>query len=261
MADLFLKQAKEYAKARPSYPTELFQFIASKTPSHELAWDVGTGSGQAAKHLAAIYKNVIGTDTSEKQLEFAIKLPNVKYQHTPPIMSMEEVEQKVAAQGSVDLVTIAQSLHWFDLPSFYKQVNWVLKKPHGVIAAICYNVPRVSEEVDKVFDQYYVDVLSPYWDPARKLVEDNYRSIDFPFEPVDGADHTGPFEFVSEVTMDLDNYLTFIRSSSAYQTAKDKGVELLGQDLVQKFKVAWGHNGPRVAKFPVFVKIGKVGDA
>ena len=261
MADLFLKQAKEYAKARPSYPTELFQFIASKTPSHELAWDVGTGSGQAAKHLAAIYKNVIGTDTSEKQLEFATKLPNVKYQHTPPIMSMEEVEQKVAAQGSVDLVTIAQSLHWFDLPSFYKQVNWVLKKPHGVIAAICYNVPRVSEEVDKVFDQYYVDVLSPYWDPARKLVEDNYRSIDFPFEPVDGADHTGPFEFVSEVTMDLDNYLTLIRSSSAYQTAKDKGVELLGQDLVQKFKVAWGHNGPRVAKFPVVVKIGKVGDA
>jgi len=51
MAKLFLKQAKQYADARPSYPPQLFQFIASKTPSHYLAWDVGTGSGQAAKSV------------------------------------------------------------------------------------------------------------------------------------------------------------------------------------------------------------------
>lgn len=48
MADLFVKQAKQYSEARPSYPKELFDFIASTTPSHDLAWDVGTGSGQAA---------------------------------------------------------------------------------------------------------------------------------------------------------------------------------------------------------------------
>lgn len=50
MADqLFIKQAKQYAEVRPSYPAELFQFMASKTPDHDLVWDVGTGSGQAAK--------------------------------------------------------------------------------------------------------------------------------------------------------------------------------------------------------------------
>lgn len=48
MADLFVKQAKEYSETRPSYPPELFEFIASKTPGYDLAWDVGTGSGQAA---------------------------------------------------------------------------------------------------------------------------------------------------------------------------------------------------------------------
>ena len=211
--------------------------------------------------LAAIYKNVIGTDASEKQLEFAAKLPNVRYQHTPSIMSMAELEQKVAPQGTVDLVTIAQALHWFDRPTFYEQVKWVLKKPHGVIAAWTYNVPRVSDEVDKVFDQFYFDDLGPYWDSARKLVEENYRSIDFPFQPVDGVDHTGPFEFVSETVMDLDQYLTYIRSGSAYQTAKDKGVELLGEDLVEKFKLAWGNAGRRVAKFPINLRIGRVGDA
>ena len=203
---------------------------------------------------------MIATDANEKQLKFATKLPNVRYQHTSSIMSMAELEQKVAPQGTVDLVTIAQALHWFDLPTFYEQVKWILKKPHGVIAAWCYNVPKVSDEVDKILDQLYVDDLSPYWDPACKLFDDSYRSIDFPFQPVDGVDHTGPFEFESKIMKDLDRYLTYIRSWSAYQTAKDKGVELLGEDLIKSFKLAWGEEGQRVAKFPIYLRIGRVGD-
>ncbi|KAK7396182.1 hypothetical protein VNO78_17000 [Psophocarpus tetragonolobus] len=261
MAELFVKQAKQYADARPNYPPQLFQFIASKTPSHNLVWDVGTGSGQAAKSLAGMYEAVIATDASEKQLEFAVKLSNVRYQHTPSTMTMAELEQMVAHQGTIDLVTIAQSLHWFDLKTFYEQVKWVLKKPHGVIAAWCYYLPRVSDAVDKVFDQFYSIDSRPYWDPARKLVDDIYRSIEFPFEPVDGVDHTGPFEFVTEVVMDLDDFMTYIKSWSAYQTAKEKGVELLGEDTVEKFKLAWGEDGKKVAKFPIYLRIGRVGSA
>ena len=54
MAELFVKQAKQYADVRPSYPPQLFHFIASKTPSHHLAWDVGTGNGQAAKQVPSL---------------------------------------------------------------------------------------------------------------------------------------------------------------------------------------------------------------
>ncbi|KAK7378070.1 hypothetical protein VNO80_03506 [Phaseolus coccineus] len=261
MADLFVKQAKEYADARPSYPPELFQFIASKTPSHTLAWDVGTGSGQAAKSLSVIYEKVIATDASAKQLEFAVKICNVRYQHTPPTMSMAEVEEMVASEGSVDLVTIAQSLHWFDRPTFYRQVKWVLKKPHGVIAAWCYYLPRVCDEVDRVLDEFYSTEVGPYWDPARKLVDKLYGSIDFPFEAVEGADHTGPFDFVTETLMNLDDFFTYIKSWSAYQTAKGKGVELLAEDVVQKFKLSWGEDGKRVVRFPIHLRMGKVGDA
>ena len=178
-------------------------------------------------------------------------------------MSIAEVEQKVAPQGTLDLIAIAQGLHWFDLPNFYQQVKWLLKKPHGVFAAWCYNVPRVTDAVDAVFDQLYAVDLSPYWDPARKLVEKEYRSIDFPFEPVDGADNTGPFEFVTERVMNLDDYLTYIRSWSAYQSAREKGVEPLSDDVVARFEHAWNQDGlgQKVAKFPVFLRIGKIGDA
>lgn len=54
MANLFLKQAKQYVATRPSYPPELFDFIASKTPRRDLAWDVGTGNGQAAASVGPL---------------------------------------------------------------------------------------------------------------------------------------------------------------------------------------------------------------
>ncbi|KAG6744718.1 hypothetical protein NC652_036134 [Populus alba x Populus x berolinensis] len=263
MAELFVNQAKQYAETRPSYPQELFQFIASKTPAHDLVWDVGTGSGQAARSLAGIYKHVTGTDTSLKQLEFAPKLPNVSYHHTPSVMSMSGLEQTVSTQSSVDLVTIAQAMHWFDLHAFYQQVKWILKKPDGVIAAWCYTVPEVSDSVDSVLNPFYSIDSDPYWEPQLKLIDDKYMSIDFPFEPVEGADHKGPFKFVAEKLMDLDEYFTYLRSWSAYQTAKTKGVELLRDDMIESFERAWNEDGPdqKVVKFPVYLRIGKVGNA
>ncbi len=262
MADLFIKQAKEYRETRPSYPEELFQFIASKTPSHDLVWDVGTGSGQAALSLARLYKNVIGTDTSQKQLDFAPKLPNVRYQCTSANISMADLERDITTESSLDLVTVAQALHWFDLPIFYHQVKWTLKKPDGVMAAWCYTTPEVNKTFDPVFDKFYNVDSEPYWNLARKLVDDKYRSIDFPFEPLDGTDTTGPFEFKTERLMSVDDFFVYLRSWSAYQTAKAKGVELLRDDVIDEFKRAWSEDGDdkKVVTFPVYLRIGKVGN-
>ncbi|KAF5474232.1 hypothetical protein F2P56_006147 [Juglans regia] len=262
MAELFIKQAEQYAAGRPTYPSELFEFIASKTPCKHLAWDVGTGSGQAARSLAGIYTNVIATDTSTTQLNFAPKLPNVRYRHTSPTMSAVELERNVAPQSSIDLVTIAQAIHWFDLPNFYQHVKWVLKKPHGIIAAWCYTVAEVNDSVDALFQPFYDIASAPYWDPVRELVDDKYRGIYFPFEPVEGADHTGPSQFTSKRLMNLDNYFTYIRSWSAYQTAREKGVELLSDAVIEEFKRAWIEDGQdqKVVKFPVYLRIGRVGN-
>ncbi|CAK7353800.1 unnamed protein product [Dovyalis caffra] len=48
MAGLFDKQAATYVDARPRYPSEWFSMLAALTPHHSLAWDVGSGNGQAA---------------------------------------------------------------------------------------------------------------------------------------------------------------------------------------------------------------------
>ncbi|CAI0397276.1 unnamed protein product [Linum tenue] len=270
MAELFIKQAAEYAKTRPSYPKQLFEFIASETPCHDVVWDVGTGSGQAAVSLAGIYKTVIATDTSATQLDHAPRLPNVHYRRTPPVIPHADLPLHIAGESTVDLVTVGQALHWFDLPAFYKQAHWVLKKPHGVIAAWCYCEPEIDPAVDSVLDSFYAADSAPYWDPLRKLVEDGYRGVDFPFEAVGGAGEgdTGPFRFTAEHAMDLEGFFMYVRSWSAYQTAKERGVELLGDAVVEKFRRAWcndengdggGEEKVKVVRFPVYLRIGKVG--
>lgn len=216
--------------------------------------------------LAGIYKNVIATDTSSKQLEFAAKLPNVRYELTPPVMSSSEVEKLVAPESSVDLVTVAQALHWFDLTTFYRNVKHVLKKPNGVIAAWCYTNPEVNAAVDKVFQRFYDEKLGPYWDKARRLVEDGYRGIEFPFEKVGDDESTEsqsfPVRFVTEKEMVFEEYVTYLRSSSAYQTAKEKGFELLTAEMEGEFADSWKNDGieKKVVRFPIHLLIGRVGE-
>lgn len=48
LAALSGKQADEYLNARPKYPTLWYKVLASRTSDHKVAWDVGTGNGQAA---------------------------------------------------------------------------------------------------------------------------------------------------------------------------------------------------------------------
>lgn len=207
---------------------------------------------------------MIATDTSPKQLDFAAKLPNILYRHTPPTMSIAEVEQTVAPRGTVDLVVVAQALHWFDLTTFYTNVRHILKKPHGVIAAWCYTLPKVNPTVDAILGRFYTVDVGPYWEAPRKLVDEEYETMEFPFEAVEGEEGTGPVRrFAAEKEMDFEEYLTYLRSWSAYQTAKNQGVETLTGEVVEEFDKAWnedGKNGKKLAKFPIHLKIGKIGE-
>lgn len=256
MAGMFDKQASLYAAARPHYPSSLFSFLASRTPHHNRAWDVGTGSGQAAFAISEHYKSVIATDVSQTQLQHAPKKDNITYALTPAYMSPQELEHIVGPEGSVDLVTMAQALHWFDLDTIYPQIKHVLKKPGGVLAAWCYREPSVSPEVDAVFEEFYRE-SGPFWERARWIVDDEYESLPFPFEPVSGHDKTGPFHFESQKEMYVEDFLTYMGSMSVMQCARKQGVELLPESRKEAFRTAWG-NVIRTATFPIFMRIGGV---
>jgi len=193
MAGLFTKQAAVYAAARPAYPKDLFTKLASLTAHHRLAWDVGTGNGQAAigvsistpfepcspdgmfihivtygsfvVQVAEHYDSVLATDVSAEQLLRAVPHPKVQYLHTPDATPGEDLVTTLGGEGSVDLITVAEAVHWFDLPAFYGVARRVLRRPGGVIAVWGYNY-RISP-VEDMMARFFNTTL-PYWDPRAR---------------------------------------------------------------------------------------------
>ncbi len=180
--DHFSSQASGYARARPVYPPALFADLARLAPGRQLAWDAGTGNGQAAVALAAHFEHIVATEPSRAQLAQAATHPRVDYH-----LSAETAPMIPAA--TVDLVTVAQAVHWFDRPSFYAEAKRVLR-PGGVLAIWSYERCLISPEIDEVLQRFYRGAIWPCWPPERRHVETGYRDFVFPFEEVPFPDRT-----------------------------------------------------------------------
>lgn len=243
--DHFSKQASKYYLYRPHYPPELFEYLASLVKRHETAWDCATGNGQAAYGLAPYFQHVVATDASEKQLAHAIPHEKITYGVAP-------AEKTDIESGTVDLVTVAQAMHWLDFEKFYAEVKRVLQ-PDGCLAVWMYNFLRVEAKIDEIINQFYSEIVGPFWPPERKLIETNYQSIPFPFEAISFP------QFEMQATWTLDHLLGYLKSWSAVQRYRDqKGidpVDLIRNDLAK----AWGEHDPaRKIIWPLFVRVGCV---
>jgi ubiquinone/menaquinone biosynthesis C-methylase UbiE len=169
----FSDNSKKYSKYRPGYPGALFEFLSSVTPGHDLAWDCATGTGQAALELVKYFNKVIASDASEQQIKNTIQHEKISYNVAP-------AHKTTIAAESVDLITVAQALHWFEFNRFYGEAKRVLKR-NGIIAAWTYNLVSVSLEIDSVIKHFYINIVGEFWPPERKFVENGYESIPFPF--------------------------------------------------------------------------------
>lgn len=175
--DHFSGHANIYREARPTYPAELFAWLARQAPDTALAWDCGCGNSQATVALAERFAQVVGTDPSANKIAGAEARANIAYR-------VEPAEHSTLIDASASLVTVAQALHWFDFAPFYAEVRRVLK-PGGVFAAWSYAACEVGDTaIDKVIDRLYVDLTGPYWPPESAYVYAGYRTLPFPFAEI-----------------------------------------------------------------------------
>ena len=202
----------------------------------------------------------MATDISEAQLKSAIPHSRVKYLHTPLSLPEEEVVKLIGGEGSVDLITVAQAVHWFDLSTFYPLVNRLLKKPGGVIAVWTYKGPTVSPAVDSLTQRFYLTTL-PFLNERAQNAVDGYKTLPFPFESVGlGMGSEGhPVSLDMEKKLSFEGFLRMLRSWSAVATAKDKGVHLLSEEVVKEFETAWsGREVIASVTYKCFMLAGKV---
>lgn len=228
--DHFSKFAATYASYRPTYPDELFSTLAPLAPSRSHAWDCATGTGQAAVSLAAHFDQVTATDVGAGMIKKAQPHPRVTY-------AVGSAEAPALVDRSVDLVTVAMALHWFDRDIFWQTCQRVLR-PNGVLAYWGYLLPEISPAVDAVVRHYHDETIGSFWPPDRGPLMNLYADIDPPAQRLLERDLT------MNSTWKLENLVGMLDSWSATHRAREQS----GHDPIPAvaglLSVVWDRDKP-----------------
>lgn len=217
-----------YDAFRPQYPADLFKAVASKSVNKELAVDLGCGTGQAVRGLVNYFQRVVGVDPSATQTGSAFVHPNAKY-----VIGGGESFAKLFPPRSVSCITVAQAVHWFDMPLFIKEVDLSLRED-GVLALWNYPLCTIlsNNDVDKCLkelDGYLMQ--NHYWPPQRKHVDDNFKHLLPYFDDDRWRKELQSFPQVKKVS--LDNFSNYLSTWSGISEHKKKFPE---RDLVGEFR-------------------------
>lgn len=247
--DYFSEISQNYQASRPEYPEALFNYLASLSDHHGLAWDCATGNGQAAKGLSGLFKTVIATDASAEQIATAPN--NEKHEKSNILFRVATAENSGIDNSSTDLITVAQALHWFDIDRFTAECDRVLSA-NGILAVWCYKLLSISPEIDEIIQRFYFGEIGQYWPEERQMVDNGYTDIAFPFTELETP------EFVMQARWSLQHLLNYLNTWSAVSKYKQKNncnpVDLITQELQQ----AWGtEHRERIVEWPLMLRVFK----
>jgi len=190
----------------------------------------------------------VATDASARQIEEAPAVERVRFAVAP-------AESSGLPDASVDLVTVAQALHWFDLPTFFAEVRRVLV-PRGIFAAWCYGLLTIAPDVDAILNRFYREVVGEYWPAERAIVERGYASLVFPF--ASAFDEIAPPRFAMEKEWTLAELLGYVRTWSAVRRYEEVRNEDPVTDLEGELRNPWGSpEQPRKALWDLDIRLGR----
>ena len=153
--------------------------------------------------------------------------------------------------GTVNLITVAQALHWFHFESFYTEVKRVAAE-NAFIAAWAYSLLQIDEQIDLLIRDYHFNLLGKFWDAERKYVDDGYRNIPFPFEKIDVP------QFYIETYWTIEELQGYLNTWSALQHyIAEKGNSPV-PGLIEAIKSSWGNANKRRIIFPVHLLLGAI---
>ncbi len=244
-SDHFGPVADGYAAFRPSYPASLFDALAALAPSHTLAWDCGCGTGQAAVALAERFTAVCATDASASQIAHATLHPRITYGVAP-------AHESGLPDHSVDLITVAQALHWFEVDAFHADVRRVLV-PNGIVAEWSYGLLRAPELPSITLAvQTLDDFLGAWWPPERRHIDNAYADLAFPFEASNIGTHTMSANWTGAQLL---GYLGTWSAVTRYRAAHD-------DDPLHAVRVVvaeeWPQDFTRRMEWPLCIRVGRV---
>jgi ubiquinone/menaquinone biosynthesis C-methylase UbiE len=247
--DHFSSLAKDYARHRPQYPQELYNWLAPLAPARTLAWDCATGNGQAATGLANVFERVIATDASQEQINAAAPHERVEYR-------VATAEDSGLDDYSADICTVAQAVHWFDFEKFYAEVRRVVR-PDGIIAVWTYASiePLANTDITSIMDNFYHKVR-PYFPDERRWVDEEYQTIPFPFEELPTVSLP---TFFMEAAWNLDDVLGYYRSWSGVKAFQQQYGTSPVEEVASGLRAVWTiPEEPLTMRWKLHLRVGRV---
>lgn len=226
IARLFGNRAGAYASFRPQYPQALFDWLAANSPGQDRALDIACGNGQASRPLLKHFRQVLACDASPEQLRAAPDLRGID-------CFASDATAQPLADASLDLIVVAQALHWFATPAFFAETSRLLR-PGGLFCAWCYSLLSIDEALDAVIDDFYRNTLGGYWPSGRASVDAGYQDIQPPFARVEVP------AFAIEQEWGLEQLLGYLGTWSAVQKLEQASGRDPLPELLPRLRQAWG---------------------
>jgi SAM-dependent methyltransferase len=201
----FGQAAEEFERYRPDYPRELFARILAAVPRErrDRAMDLGAGTGKSTRALIPHFAEVIAVEPDPGMAaKLAEEIPQA-------IVRNAIAEACVQPDASVDLVTIANALHWMEAPRVFANAhNWL--RADGILAVYDRPLPKATPAIDAIVLAELRGPWKPHRDPRlkRDLIWQNEVREAPGFELVEET----KFSYV--VAMSPRDYAGFWRSTS-----------------------------------------------
>ena len=242
----FAGVANQYATFRPTYPRQLLADLAELSGGADtIALDVAAGNGQATTMLADYVAHVYASDVAVSQIQAMPVHPRIS-------AYVARAEASGLQAQSIDLITVAQAMHWFDVEAFHHEVRRVVR-PGGVIAVWSYALLHATPAINDVINDLY-RTTGPWWPADRAHVDDGYANLAFPYTLVTYTPPAMTAEF------DVARLLGYLGTWSGVQRYK----KATGDDPVaarsDALRAAWGGPDTQLVTFTfdVTMRVGRV---
>ncbi|HTU35777.1 MAG TPA: class I SAM-dependent methyltransferase [Candidatus Acidoferrum sp.] len=197
--------AEEFQRYRPDYPPPLYERVLSEvsTENRRRAMDLGAGTGIVTAHLVSHFREVIAVEPDRGMAaKIAELLPGVLIRNVT-------AEDCVQEPDSVDLITVANALHWMDAERVFANArDWL--RAGAILAIFDRPLPKAGPAVDAVT----LEQLRGPWRTHR----DSRLKRDLDWEgqvrAAPGFSLVGEQKFEYVVSMTPGDYVGFWRSTS-----------------------------------------------
>jgi ubiquinone/menaquinone biosynthesis C-methylase UbiE len=161
----FSDRVEQYARYRPRYPEALSHLLLSKIPLPATVADIGSGTGILTDQLLRTGYQVIAVEPNEPMRKAAEQ----KLATRPAFRSIDgTAEQTNLPARTADLITCAQSFHWFDREKCRTEFDRILR-PNGLIALI-WNDRAKNDPLMVRYDDVLTKLVPEYLDCSHRRV-------------------------------------------------------------------------------------------